>query len=151
MTKVNTQSDKSPLIPHHERSERTPLPNNQSGLHRQITVSDGYDTILTITDHDVRRRRSLSPVTNSRRAGVATLYATHVFPHYGLPKKVISDTKICRLNFLQKLMRHQLCRDMTFWGGHSEGIRGSHKGWLRQRRRLFRYRVKNAASNNRDQ
>jgi len=24
-------------------------------------------------------------------AGVAKLYATHVFPHYGLPKKVISD------------------------------------------------------------
>jgi len=26
-----------------------------------------------------------------RRAGVAKVYATYVFPHYGLPKKVISN------------------------------------------------------------
>ena len=51
-----------------------------------------HDTILTITDHDVLKASIFLPCAESIDAvGVAALYATHVFPHYGVPLRIISD------------------------------------------------------------
>ena len=51
-----------------------------------------HDTILTITDHDCFKATLFFPCSETITAeDVATLYTKHVFPHYGIPRKVISD------------------------------------------------------------
>jgi len=52
----------------------------------------GNDTILTITDHDVAKASIFLPCKETiDTVGVAELYTMHIFPHYGIPLKVISD------------------------------------------------------------
>jgi hypothetical protein len=51
-----------------------------------------YNTILTITDHDCTKAAIFIPCHETITAeGVATLYLRHVYPRFGIPKKVISD------------------------------------------------------------
>jgi hypothetical protein len=58
----------------------------------KLPTSNGYDTILTITDHDCSKATLLFPCQESITAEeVAKLYVTHVFPHYGISKKIIYD------------------------------------------------------------
>jgi transposase InsO family protein len=52
----------------------------------------GFNTILTITDHNVLKASIFilcQEAINSE--GIAKLYASQVFPHYGIPLKVISN------------------------------------------------------------
>jgi hypothetical protein len=74
----------------------------------KLPSSNDYDTILTITDHDVSKACILIPCKETIDSmGVTALYANHIFPHYGIPLKVISDqdprldstftTHLCRL------------------------------------------------------
>jgi hypothetical protein len=57
-----------------------------------LPPSQGYDSILTIMDHDVTKAALFFPCRQTIMGeGVAMIYAQHVFPHYGLPQKVISD------------------------------------------------------------
>jgi transposase InsO family protein len=71
-------------------------------------LSYGNDTILMITDHNVSKASIFLPYKETIDAvGIAELYATHVFPHYRIPLKVISNrdphfnsaftTDLCRL------------------------------------------------------
>ena len=58
----------------------------------KLPDSNGNDSILTIVDHDCSKATIFLPCKETiDTLGVATLYATQVFPHYGIPKKVISD------------------------------------------------------------
>jgi hypothetical protein len=58
----------------------------------KLPLSYGNNTILTITDYDVSKASIFLPYKETVDAvGVAELYTTHVFPHYGIPLKVISD------------------------------------------------------------
>ena len=58
----------------------------------KLPESEGYDTILTIVDHDCSKAAFFIPCNETIDAeGVAVLYAKTVLPHYGLPRKVISD------------------------------------------------------------
>jgi len=74
----------------------------------KLPSSYGHDTILTITDHDVSKASIFLPCKETiDTVSVAALYATHVFPHYGIPLRIISDrdpcfnskftTELCRL------------------------------------------------------
>jgi hypothetical protein len=55
-------------------------------------MSKENDTILTITDHDCSKAALFFPCKETITAKeVAELYTRHVFPHYGIPHKVISD------------------------------------------------------------
>ena len=57
-----------------------------------LPPSQGYDSILTIMDHDVTKAALFFPCHQTITGeGVATIYAQHVFSHYGLSQKVISD------------------------------------------------------------
>ena len=92
MTKVNTQPTRPPLFP--ITSEINALPFQMISLDFivKLPVSDGYDTILTITDHNCSKAAIFIPCNEEIDAtGVAKVYMTYVFPHYRLPKKVISD------------------------------------------------------------
>jgi len=62
----------------------------------KLPLSYGHDTILTITDHDVSKASIFLPCTETiDTVGIAALYAMHVFPHYGVPLKIISDRDPC--------------------------------------------------------
>ena len=54
--------------------------------------SEGYDLIMTITDHDCTKAVILVLCQEKiDTEGVAKLFKDHIFPFVGLPKKVISD------------------------------------------------------------
>ena len=73
----------------------------------KLPKSRGNDTILTITDHDCSKGAIFIPCQEEINAlGVAKLYATHIFPHYDIPTKVISDRDP---QFTAKVMK-ELCK-----------------------------------------
>jgi hypothetical protein len=106
INKINTYLTRPPLYP---------ITSTSSLLFQTVTMdfitklppSYRYDTILTITDHDVLKACILLPCTKSIDAvGVAALYTTHVFPHYRIPLQIISDRDPCfDLKFTTKLCR----------------------------------------------
>src|SRR5712671_4923814 len=92
MTKVNMQPTRPPLFPIHSEVNALPFQTISLDFIVKLPTSDSYDTILTITDHDCSKAAIFIPCNEEiDAAGVAKVYATYVFPHYGLPKKVISD------------------------------------------------------------
>jgi hypothetical protein len=57
-----------------------------------LPKSDRFDSILTVTDHDVSKAAFFIPCHKTATGEhIAKLYATHIFPHFGVPRKVISD------------------------------------------------------------
>ena len=57
-----------------------------------LPVQKGLDTILTIIDHRCSRVALFLPCsTHISGTGIAQLYLNHIYPWYGLPRKIISD------------------------------------------------------------
>jgi hypothetical protein len=55
-----------------------------------LPVSEGFDAIFTITDHDVTKAAVFVPCNKTIDAlNAAQLYTRHVFPYYGAPRKII--------------------------------------------------------------
>ena len=51
-----------------------------------------FDTILMIVDHGCSRAALFLPcATHISGAGITQLYLNHIYPWYGLPRKIISD------------------------------------------------------------
>jgi hypothetical protein len=87
-----TTRPKPPLFPITTDPEAQPFENIALDFITKLPTSEGYDTILTIMDHDCSKGSIFIPCNETIDAlGVAELYGKHVFPHYGLPRKVISD------------------------------------------------------------
>jgi hypothetical protein len=58
----------------------------------KLPLSNRFDSILTITDHDCTKAAIFIPCNKTITAeGVAELYLQHVFKQFGLPQKIISD------------------------------------------------------------
>jgi len=58
----------------------------------KLPISQGYNSILTVTDHDCTKATIFIPCKESMMAEeVAGLIVQHVFPRFGLPSKFISD------------------------------------------------------------
>src|SRR5712672_2582604 len=92
MSKINTNPSKPALFPITPEPNALPFQTISLDFIVKLPESEGFNTILTITDHDCSKAAIFTPCNETiDAAGVAKLYATHVFPHYGLPKKVISD------------------------------------------------------------
>jgi hypothetical protein len=91
MNKINTHPTRPPLFPITPTSS-LPFQTIAVDFITKLPLSHGYDTILTITDHNVSKASIFLPCQETIDAeGVAKLYATNVFPHYGIPLKIISD------------------------------------------------------------
>jgi hypothetical protein len=58
----------------------------------KLPVSQGYDSILMVTDHDCSKAVVFIPC-NKEISGekMATLYVRQVFTRFGLPSKIISN------------------------------------------------------------
>jgi len=73
----------------------------------KLPESNGHDMILTLTDHDCMKAAIFLPYKETIDSeGVAQLYTTHIFPHYGIPQKIIldRDTRFT-FNFSKELSR----------------------------------------------
>jgi hypothetical protein len=90
--KINTQARKAPLSPITPVQEALPFQTIALDFIVKLPISNGYDSILTITDHDCSKAAIFIPCKETINAeGVAELYLRYVFPRYGLPTKIISD------------------------------------------------------------
>jgi RNase H-like domain found in reverse transcriptase/Integrase zinc binding domain len=92
MNKVNTNPTKPPLYPITPVTDALPFQTIALDFITKLPESDGYNTILTITNHDCSKASIFIPCKETIDSeGVAQLYAQHIVPHYETPKKVISD------------------------------------------------------------
>jgi len=58
----------------------------------KLPKSQGYDSILTITDHDCSKAAIFIPCNEAATAEeMAVLIIKHIFPCFGLPRRFISD------------------------------------------------------------
>jgi hypothetical protein len=90
--KVNTRPTKAPLQPIYPKSETTPFETVALDFIVKLPVSQGFDSILTITDQGCTKAAIFIPCNEDITAEeTAALYIKHVFAHFGLPTKVISD------------------------------------------------------------
>ena len=107
MNKINTHPTCPPLFPITSTST-LPFQTVAMDFITKLPSFYGHDTILTITDHDVSKASIFLPCTETIDAvGVTALYTTHVFPHYRVPLRIISDrdprfdskftTELCKL------------------------------------------------------
>jgi hypothetical protein len=91
-TKPNTTKGKPPLYPITTDHAALPFEHISVDLIVKLPQSQGYDSILTVTDHNCSKVAFFIPCNEAMDAeGMAHLYRQHVFPHYGIPKSIISD------------------------------------------------------------
>ena len=90
--KVNTHAIKAPLNPITPEEGALPFQTIALDFIIKLPKSEGYDSILMITDHNCTKMMIAIPCNETISAeGVADLYLRQVFPRFGLPSKVISD------------------------------------------------------------
>ncbi len=90
--KVNTRPTKATLSPIFPVHEAMPFETVALDFITKLPISQGYDSILTITDHDCTKAALFIPCKESMTAEeMAGLIIQHVFPRFGLPLKFISD------------------------------------------------------------
>jgi hypothetical protein len=90
--KVNTRPTKALLQPIYPKLEAAPFETVALDFIVKLPVSQGYDSILTITDQGCTKAAIFIPCNEDITAEeTAALYIKHVFTHFGLPTKIISD------------------------------------------------------------
>jgi hypothetical protein len=90
--KVNTRPTKAPLQPIYPKQEALPFETVALDFIVKLPVSQGFDSILTITNQGCTKAAIFIPCNEDITAEeIAALYIKHVFAHFGLPTKVISD------------------------------------------------------------
>jgi len=104
--KVNTQPTRAPLQPIFPTPEAMPFATIALDFITKLPMSQGYDSILMITDHNCSKAVILIPCHEEITAeGVAGLLIKYLFVQFGLPTKMISDRDT---RFASKLMR-EIC------------------------------------------
>ena len=90
--KADTTWSKPPLFPISPTHNAAPFSTISIDWITKLPVSQGFDSIMTITDHDISKMAVFVPCRESQGAEeMAWLYMQHVLPYYGLPDKIISD------------------------------------------------------------
>jgi hypothetical protein len=107
--KVNNRPTKVLLRPIYPKPEAMPFETIALDFITKLPVSQGYDSILMVTDHDCTKASIFIPCNEEINAeGTVALYIKHVFVHFGPPRKVISDRDP---RFISKFMQ-EVCRIM---------------------------------------
>jgi len=115
MTKVNTHPAHPPLFPIFPTENARPFETVAMDFITKLPQSGGYNTILTVTDTDCSKASIFIPCNEAIDSeGVALLYLNHITPHYGIPRKIISDrdvrftskfaVELCRLLHIKQNM-----------------------------------------------
>ncbi len=107
----------------------------------KLPISQGYDSILTVTDHDCTKAAVFIPCKESITAEeTAGLIVQHIFPRFRLPSKFISDRDP---RFASKFIRG-LCKGMgttqnisTAYHPQTDGQSERTNQWLEQYLRFW--------------
>jgi hypothetical protein len=92
MMKPNTVKPKPPLMPITVGQKAIPFQMSSLDLITDLPVLRGYDSILTIVDHNCLKAAFFLPCQKTvDTEKVAQLYVEHIFPLFGCPYHVISD------------------------------------------------------------
>ena len=90
--KVNNRSTRAVLSPIYPTPEALPFETIALDFITKLPESQGFDSILTITDHDCTKMPRFIPCREEINAEeMAALYAKHIFLSHGLPSKIISN------------------------------------------------------------
>jgi hypothetical protein len=90
--KIITRHNQPHLYPIPPEEDAKPFQTIAIDLIVKLPESNGYDTILTITDHDCTKGVILVPCRETMGAeDLAKEYRDRVFPFVGIPSKIISD------------------------------------------------------------
>jgi hypothetical protein len=105
--KVNNQPTKAPLRPIYPKPEAMPFETIALDFITKLPESQGYDSILTVTDHDCTKAAIFIPCQrrNQRRRHSGTIHPTRVCTLW-TTTKVISDRDP---RFVSKFMQ-EVCR-----------------------------------------
>jgi hypothetical protein len=106
-----------------------------------LPKSARYDAILIITNHDVTKAAIFLPCnTTITSEEVVSLYTSHVFPHFGVPCKVISDCDVrFTSTFSKELMRLLGIQTnmSTVYHPQTDGQSERTNQWLEQYLRIY--------------
>ena len=103
---ANTHPQKAPLNPITPMIGALPFQTISMDFIVKLPESAGYNSILTIMDHDCTKMLIVIPCRETIMAeGVAKLFLQQIFPRFRLPSKVISDRDP---RFISKFMK-ELC------------------------------------------
>jgi hypothetical protein len=84
--------NKPPVQPIYPKLPSRPFSTIAMDFIVKLPVSQGYDSMLTITDHNCMKAVILLPYKEEMDSvDFAKLYLQHVFPFVGVPQQVISD------------------------------------------------------------
>lgn len=90
--KVNNNPTKAPLKPIYPKPKAMPFETIALDFITKLPVSQGYDSIITVTNHNCTKAAIFIPCTEEiNTKGTAALYLKNVVTHFGLPTKIISD------------------------------------------------------------
>jgi hypothetical protein len=140
-TKPSTNKLKVPLYPITSEKSAQPFSTIALDLIVDLPKSGGYDSILTITNHDVSKAALFFPCSQTIGGmGVASIFAQQVFPHFGVPRKVISDRDT---RFTSEFTK-ELCRILdinqnisTAYHPQTDGQSERTNQWLEQYLRIY--------------
>ena len=91
--KINTRPIHAPIQPIYAKPEALPFETITLDFITKLPESEGSDSILTIVDHDCTKAAVFIPCREEIMAEeMAGLYLKHIFMHYGLPSRIISDS-----------------------------------------------------------
>ena len=91
-TKVQWDKNWVPLHPIMTNRNAVPFETVACDLITDLPVSRGFDSVLMVMDHNCLKAVVFIPWNKTiTLEGLATLYVQHVFPYYGVPKRLISD------------------------------------------------------------
>src|SRR5712671_101381 len=89
---ANTHKRKPPLFPITPKEGAHPFETVSMDWITKLPPSSDFDSILTITDHDCSKVVLFIPCKEKMGTKeLAETYFKKVFPHYGIPRKIISD------------------------------------------------------------
>jgi hypothetical protein len=90
--KTNMHPVNPPLYPITPETNAAPFSMVAIDWIIKLPPSHGYDSIITITDHNCSKAVMIFPCKETMGTeDFAKLYFNRVFLHYGIPKKIISN------------------------------------------------------------
>ena len=90
--KVNNRPTRAALNPIYPKPEAMLFKTVAIDFITKLPISQGYDSILMVTDHDCTKVSIFIPCNKEiNTEGTAALYLKQVVINFGLPRKIISD------------------------------------------------------------
>ena len=89
---VNNRPTRAALNPIYPKPEAMPFETVAIDFITKLLISQGYDSILMVTNHDCMKASIFIPCNEEINAEeTAALYLKQVVINFGLPRKIISD------------------------------------------------------------